>query len=311
MTSLKTYQLRLAKDNQQGWLQLIRVLFSLAEKIEFQPHTAYYSSGEQLQWTPTEALQLDLEEQKILSSPFTNVRRIFFVFRPTPQVLEFIETQVLPATSNEWGYPPVPKFYRGMSTLMEWDWVDFWLKLTEAESQTLKNQGIPIVGPYTQRRRYSVELQDAEQDWSRLLDFVLPKTDRVTFQANPVTVRAQDTQGTWQEKVWQWSPSGDLQAEAMNSTSTDEVQDIDTSVWLFPLTPPVKAFLRSNEELQDWHIANNLPENPCLYAGTEKILETISHEDLILIRLFEAEIQALRNLDFAEFSPYPEMDQLE
>lgn len=300
MTRFDTYQLCMTAEENQDWRRLIRCLFPLTERVEFQPRTAYYDTGEQLQWTPTQELQKDLLEQVIVPSLSSNMRWFFYSLQPTSQVLDLLVHQVSPHTSDQWGCPPIPKLYRQGEVLMEWDHNCFWLKLTEREAQALHATGIPVSGPYTQRRQYHLELQDLEADWLKLLDFCIPKADHVTFQADPVTISAQDQTGTWQEKIWQWSPSAELQVEGSCSK--------DRKTWTFPLTSTIEAFLRSNDCLGEWHLGNKLPEDPCLLAGNEQILITVSHEELIWVRLLESEFQALQASELGMLFPYPDCE---
>lgn len=297
MPRFHTYRLCMTAEDTLGWRQLIRCLFPLAERVEFQPRTAYYSTGERLQWTPTQELQKDLMAQKIVPSLSSNMRWFFLTFQPTPQVLDLLVHQVAPHMSDQWECPPIPRLYRQGEVLLEWDQNCFWFKLTEQEAQMLQATGIPVNCPYTQRRQYHLELQDLEDGWLKLLDFCIPKADYVTFQSNSVTVSAQDQMG---KKVWQWSPSAELQAEGSCSK--------DGKTWTFPLTSTIEAFLRSNDCLGEWHLGNKLPEDPCLLAGNEQILITVSHEELIWVRLLESEFQALQALELGMLFPYPDCE---
>lgn len=299
MPLFDTYRLCMTAEGNQDWKQLIRCLFPLAERVEFQPRTAYYDTGEQLQWTPTHALQEDLWDQVIVPSLSSNMRWFFFNFQPTLQVLDLLVHQVSPHTSDQWGCPPIPKLYRQGEVLMEWDHNYFWLKLTEQEAQMLHATGISVSGPYTQRRQYHLELHDLEIGWLKLLDFCIPKADHMTFQSDPVMVSSQDQKGR-QEQIWQWSPSTDLQVEGSCSK--------DRTTWTFPLTSTVEAFLRSNDCLGEWHLGNKLPEDPCLWVGQEQILITISHEEMIWVRVLETELQALQDLELGMLFPYPDRE---
>lgn len=300
MSLFHTYRLRMAAKDQQSWQQLIRFLLPLTERVEFQPRTAYYNTGERLQWTPAEELQKDLVEQVIVPSPSSNMRRFFWNFQVTPQVLDLLVSQVSPLTSDQWDCLPIPKLYRHGVVLMEWDHDSFWLKLTEQEAKTLQTTGLPVIGPHTQRRQYQVELNDLEQDWLKLLDFLVPKANYVTFQAHPVTVRSLDQQGIWQEKLWQWFPSNEL------GLSGDCSVDGACNTWSFLLTSSVETFLRSHDCLGEWHLGNELPENPCLLAEEELILTTISHEELVFVRLLETELPIFKTLEIGTLTPYPD-----
>lgn len=96
MPRFDTYRLRMTAEENQGWRRLIRRLFPLTERVEFQPRTAYYDTGEQLQWTPTQELQEDVLEQVIVPSLSSNLRWFFYSLQPTPQVLNLLVHQVSP-----------------------------------------------------------------------------------------------------------------------------------------------------------------------------------------------------------------------